>query len=335
VDEFAPDYVLITDSWNMKPLLAEAVRGYPYLLRLQAMECLCPLNNVRLLPVENGLAQCRLNQLTNPRDCARCLEDCGRFSGELHRRERALSGAGTPAYQEKLLRAFREAHAVLVVNPLTAALLAPYAKVVRVVTAGMDPARFPWTAMTEKKERPVKTFLFAGLIHEPMKGFHVLQEACAKLWRLRQDFEVAATTDPPGRLNPFTRAIGWLSQEELPKALQQADVLVMPTIAQEALGRTAVEAMAAGLPVVASCLGGLPFTVLDGRTGFLCRPGDPQDLAEKLAILLDQPQLRRQMGQAGRRRFEQHYSWPVIIDKHYKPLLAPRSAGSAPEGVRR
>ena len=49
VDAFAPDYVLITDAWNMKPILAEAVRGYPYLLRFQAQECLCPLNNLRLL----------------------------------------------------------------------------------------------------------------------------------------------------------------------------------------------------------------------------------------------------------------------------------------------
>ena len=46
---FNPDQVIITDSWNIKPLLAEAVREYPYILRLQAMECLCPLNNLRLL----------------------------------------------------------------------------------------------------------------------------------------------------------------------------------------------------------------------------------------------------------------------------------------------
>src|SRR5207237_227493 len=46
VDAFAPDCVLITDSWNMKPHLADALRGYPTLLRFQALECLCPLNNV-------------------------------------------------------------------------------------------------------------------------------------------------------------------------------------------------------------------------------------------------------------------------------------------------
>jgi hypothetical protein len=43
VDTFGPDYVVITDAWNMKPLLAEAVRGYPYFLLYQAQENICPL----------------------------------------------------------------------------------------------------------------------------------------------------------------------------------------------------------------------------------------------------------------------------------------------------
>jgi hypothetical protein len=117
VEEFRPDYVIITDSWNVKPLLAEAVSGYPYLLRLQALECLCPLNNVRLLPEPGGTArQCPLHQLASPDACARCVRDRGHFSGDLHRAERSLSGVGTPEYREKFLKAFAEAEAVLVVT---------------------------------------------------------------------------------------------------------------------------------------------------------------------------------------------------------------------------
>ncbi len=98
----------------------------------------------------------------------------------------------------------------------------------------------------------------------------------------------------------------------------------MPTVAQEALGRTAVEAMAAGRPVIASRLGGLPFTVIDGATGLLCEPGDADDLARKIATLLEDAGLRQRLGEAGRRRFEQHYAWPVIIEKHYRPLFCRR-----------
>ncbi len=49
LDEYRPDWVVITDSWNSKPLLAESAQGYRYVLRLAAQELLCPLNNVRLL----------------------------------------------------------------------------------------------------------------------------------------------------------------------------------------------------------------------------------------------------------------------------------------------
>ena len=71
VDAFAPDNVLITDAWNMKPILAEAVREYPYLLRFQAQECLCPLNNLRLLLGGPGeLRSARATSLPRPRSAA-------------------------------------------------------------------------------------------------------------------------------------------------------------------------------------------------------------------------------------------------------------------------
>ncbi|HEV3259211.1 MAG TPA: glycosyltransferase family 4 protein, partial [Gemmataceae bacterium] len=322
VEAFEPDHVIITDSWNMKPLLAEAVRDYPYILRFQAMECLCPLNNVRLLPEGRGrFRQCHRHQMASPAVCGQCLKDRGHLSGSLHQAERGLSGVGTPAYHERLLRVMREAEAVLVVNPLQEAMLSPYTESVRVVTAGMDPARFPWPYGPPQRSSGKAAILFAGLIEEPMKGFEVLHRACQLLWQRRQDFELVATADPPGQVDAFTRFIGWQSQQDLPHHLRAADMLAMPTIAQEALGRTAVEAMAAGRPVVASRLGGLPFTVADGATGLLCEPGDPADLARKIELLLDDAPLRERLGRAGRQRFEEHYSWPVIMERHYRPLL--------------
>jgi glycosyltransferase involved in cell wall biosynthesis len=329
LDDFGPDHVIITDSWSIKPLLTEAVRGYPYILRFQAMECLCPLNGVRLIWNGPGhFRQCQRHQLASPEFCRRCLEENGHMSGSLHQAERALAGVGSKEYYGRLIRALEEAEAVLVVNPLHEAMVSPYTNRVRVVTAGMDAERFPWKDKTgrggqEEARRGGGKLgvLFAGLVQEPMKGFEVLHEACARLWQRRQDFELVATADPAGRVDEFTRFAGWQSQEDLPRQIREAAILVMPTIAQEALGRTAVEAMAAGRPVVASRLGGLPFTVIDGATGLLCEPGDVDDLGRKIEMLLDDEGLRERMGQAGRRRFEEHYAWPVIIERHYKPLL--------------
>ena len=129
VDAFAPDYVIITDSWNMKPLLAEAVRGYPFLLLYQAQENLCPLNNLRLLATgPNQVEQCPRNQLATPEVCCRCLAERGPHSGALHRVERELAGVGTQEYYAKLRRSLSEAEAVMVLNPVIEAMFEPYAQ---------------------------------------------------------------------------------------------------------------------------------------------------------------------------------------------------------------
>jgi glycosyltransferase involved in cell wall biosynthesis len=318
--------VIITDSWNFKPRLAEAVRGYPYFLRQQALECLCPLNNLRLLADAGGeVRQCPLHQLAAPEHCRRCVTQRGEQSGSLHQWERELAGVGTDEYQECLSRALHEAEAVLVLNPLAQAMLAPYCRDARVVTWGMDPARFPWPWQPEPQRLSDKRVLFmAGLVQEAIKGFSVLHAACAKLWQKRQDFELFATGDPAGQVDEFTRFVGWQSQADLPRYLRAADIVVMPTIAQEGLGRTTVEAMAVGRPVIASRIGGLPYTVQDSATGLLCEPGDADDLADKIERLLDNSAERDRMGQLGRERFQREFTWERVIERDYRPLLTKR-----------
>ncbi len=114
VEAFGPDHVIITDAWNMKPLLAEAVRGYPYFLLFQGQENICPLNNIRLLADgPEHVEQCPRNQLATPAICHRCLVDRGHHAGALHQVERALAGVGTPEYLQALHRSLLEAEAVL------------------------------------------------------------------------------------------------------------------------------------------------------------------------------------------------------------------------------
>ena len=96
----------------------------------------------------------------------------------------------------------------------------------------------------------------------------------------------------------------------------------IPTIAQEALGRTAVEAMGVGRPVVASRLGGLPFTVTDGVTGLLFEPGDAANLAACLERLMCNPELATSLGIAGRNRFLAEHTWNHVITSRYRPLFS-------------
>jgi glycosyltransferase involved in cell wall biosynthesis len=87
---------------------------------------------------------------------------------------------------------------------------------------------------------------------------------------------------------------------ELLGLYRDADIFCLPTLA-DASPIAAVEAMASGLPVVVSNVGGIPELVDDGETGLLVRPNDADDLGSKLQVLLDSAALRLRMGAAGRR----------------------------------
>ena len=80
----------------------------------------------------------------------------------------------------------------------------------------------------------------------------------------------------------------------------------------EPFGMTPLEAMACGVPVVGSRVGGIKTSVVDGKTGYLVPPKDPKALADRLLRLLSDGALRDRMGRAGRRRVEEHYTWKRI-----------------------
>ena len=105
--------------------------------------------------------------------------------------------------------------------------------------------------------------------------------------------------------------------------LQQSSIFVLPSL-RECFPVVNLEAMASGLPVVATRVGGVPEEVVDGETGFLVSPNDPESLAEKLAILIDDEELRREMGRKGRKRAESLFSVErttrMIVDI-YKELV--------------
>jgi glycosyltransferase involved in cell wall biosynthesis len=102
---------------------------------------------------------------------------------------------------------------------------------------------------------------------------------------------------------------GKAGDQELPKKYQRADCLVLPSVNRgEAFGIVLLDAMASGIPVIASDLPGVRKVFTPGVQGLLVQPGDKDDLKEKIRSLMINPELRQKMGTAGRRLAVEKYS---------------------------
>lgn len=122
------------------------------------------------------------------------------------------------------------------------------------------------------------------------------------------------------------RFLGAVAHEQVPGLLRSAD-LVACVPWYEPFGMVAVEALACGVPVVATAVGGLVDTVVDRVTGLHVPPRDPQAIARGLSTLLDRLDLREAMGAAGAARARAHYGWPQVAratrDVYERVLSAP------------
>ncbi|MFT7765527.1 glycosyltransferase [Clavibacter tessellarius] len=107
------------------------------------------------------------------------------------------------------------------------------------------------------------------------------------------------------------RLHGRVSQADMPAVMRTADVVVCAPW-YEPFGIVPLEAMASGVPVVASAVGGLTDSVVDGVTGILVPPRDPAAIADALGELRADPARRRALGRAGRDRMEHGYSWATV-----------------------
>jgi glycosyltransferase involved in cell wall biosynthesis len=175
--------------------------------------------------------------------------------------------------------------------------------------------------------------LFVAMLYEA-KGLLVLIDACAELTQRgvpfhldvmgrfqSKEFELRVR-DRIGqwRIKDSVCFLGHLSGREKLAAFAQANVLCHPTF-HDTFPLVLLEAMACGMPVVATRVGGIPSIVDDNRTGFLVKPNDPVDVASRLAQLAEDRSLREQMGMAGREKFLREFSITQHIERMRKVFL--------------
>jgi glycosyltransferase involved in cell wall biosynthesis len=204
---------------------------------------------------------------------------------------------------------------------------------VHVIRSGVDTERFHPRERAGARARlnlasDPAVVLFVGNL-EPRKQVDVLLRAIAQvrhevtnvLLLVIGSGESAGVQDQSARLQRLTselgigdvvRFLGRVSDARLLDAYAAADAFALAS-SSEAQGIVALEAMACGLSVVATAVGGLLGTIEDGQTGYLVPAGDVDSLAERLVLVLSDASRRAAIGKAARRAVEARFTWSLAV----------------------
>jgi spore coat protein SA len=211
----------------------------------------------------------------------------------------------------------------------------------QVVYNGVEPSAFIPLGEEDGKRRALRAkyqltdepiVLFAGKVRES-KGVGVLLTAMGRVWQAvpRAALVLVGGTEygrgRTMRQTPFFEQLqrqiagapgrvvltGFLPPASMPAAYLLGDIFAAPSQVEEGLGMVFLEAAAAGLPLVASRVGGIPEIVREGLNGLLLdQKNDPGELAEKIISLLRDPEQRKKLGTQGRQWVLNNFSWEKI-----------------------
>lgn len=154
---------------------------------------------------------------------------------------------------------------------------------------------------------------------DPQKGLDYLLDAAARVPQAR--FALAGDGPERARLEARARALGLEDRvsflgyrRDIPELLARCDLFVLPSLF-EGLPLAALEAMAAGRPVIATAVGGTDEAVIHGETGILVPPADPDALARAIRALLAAPALAERLASAGRARVRREFGAETMVER--------------------
>lgn len=186
---------------------------------------------------------------------------------------------------------------------------------------------------------PARTAILVSGRLEPDKGVHLALEALRELPRDRVALIIAGDGSARGTLEARSRELGltgcvrFLGHQpvaEMPALHAAADIYLFPTLLSESFGLGAAEAMAAGRPVVAPPVGGLPMLVEHGVTGLAFPVGDARGIASSLRALLDDPARASSYGAEGQRRASARFTEERMLEGFETVLKKAAEARRAP-----
>jgi glycosyltransferase involved in cell wall biosynthesis len=215
------------------------------------------------------------------------------------------------------MMAIRKTHFLTAVSQSTARLVRKNLKIshpVRVIYNGVDVDLFTPASSSTSGRKEVRVFFSGNLTRR--KGAHWLPSIAKHLQKnIRIYYTQGLRTRKVLPAATALQPIGSVVFEDMPNRYRQMDILVMPTV-REGFSIAVLEAMASGLPVVASDCSSLPEQIDNGKGGFLCPVGDVNAFAEKINLLADSPKLRREMGEYNRAKVEKMFTLDRMVKKY-------------------
>jgi glycosyltransferase involved in cell wall biosynthesis len=187
---------------------------------------------------------------------------------------------------------------------------------------------------------PEAELVIIGGAHIPPLSFIVEQSSDPMVRDLRRfytsDYLEYLRSQADGTIGDRISLVGYVPHNQLISYLRSADVLVQPSVWGEPFGMPMIEAMAAGLPVIASRAGGLRESVVDGKTGLLVDPNNPVALADAMLRVIAEKEMAHDMGAAGAARAKELFSWGVVaarLRSLYEALNSGRRPISAASAI--
>lgn len=224
-----------------------------------------------------------------------------------------------------------EADKIIAVSKAAAEFIEHFSKREKVVVVpnGVDVNRFNSVKSTFPNGLPFSTLknptiLYVGrLVYR--KGIHVLLRSMPHILETIPDTQLLIAGS--GYMESFIRLLtkslkledhvkllGFVPEDELPSLYNLSNLFILPSIYAESFGITLLEAMASGTPIVASAIGGIPEVVENGVNGILFKKGDELNLGNAVIRVLDDPTLANELAINARKKVEEQYSWPVVVE---------------------
>ena len=288
--------------------------GIPLFATIESYPALCPKGD----RIFHGKSECAVKcSFTEFLSCQRDSAEIGKMKNEWYLKYNAPALSYIYHYYSQLNQALKYCN-LIAISEYVHNLLKQHGHESTITPNALNVTKFKRSAIKNEiiKKEKTKILYLGSLIHS--KGAQVLLEAIQGLdvecqlygeGVLKEELQHKIQQENLPVIIHFP-----VPYDKIPSLYAPADIIVFPSLWPEPFGRIAIEAMAAGKPVIGSAIGGIKETISEGA-GILVDPGNVQQLREAIQILMHDEKLRKKIGEKGRKMVQEKYAEEKVAER--------------------